>query len=253
MDRSVGGPWVIGMRWERLLFAHWPIPAEELRGQIPDGLALDTFDGRAWLGIVPFRMARVGPAGLPLPGRLGNFGEVNVRTYVRPINPADGPPGVWFLSLDAENPYVVAGGRTIFHLPYLRARISIVEDGAVVEYRSRRTHGGAPNGRFEARYRPTDAAELTTPGSLEEWLTARSAVYSADRHDTLFRGDIRHDRWRLAPAEWELGVETLLAGLGLRRPDGSPLLHQADPLDVIAAWPVRLGRDLGESEPTRSA
>ena len=239
-DRSTGGQWVIGMRWERLLFAHWPMPPEELRGLIPDGLELDTFDGQAWLGIVPFRMARVGPAGLPLPGRLGNFGEINVRTYVRPSDAANGAPGVWFLSLDAENPYVVAGGRTVFHLPYLRARIAVVEDGAFVDYRSRRTHQGAPIGRFEARYRPIGPAEPATPGSLEEWLTARYAVYSTDRGGIVFRGDIKHEPWRLAPAEWELGVETMLSSLGLRRPDSPPVLHHADPLDVVAAWPVRL-------------
>jgi uncharacterized protein YqjF (DUF2071 family) len=80
------------------------------------------------------------------------------------------------------------------------------------------------------------------PGTLEEWLTARFALYAADRHGSLFRGDIQHDPWRLAPAEWTLGGETLLAGLGLRRPDGEPLLHQADALDVLGAWPVRLAR-----------
>jgi uncharacterized protein YqjF (DUF2071 family) len=230
------------MRWERLLFAHWAIASDDLRALIPDGLELDTFDGEAWLGIVPFRMACVGPAGLPLPGRLGNFGEINVRTYVRPTDPADGPPGVWFLSLDAENPYVVAGGRAVFHLPYFRARIAMVENGAVVDYRSRRTHRGAPIGRFDARYRPIGPAELATPGSLEEWLTARYAVYSADRGGTVFRGNIKHEPWRLAPAEWEFGVETMLSSLGLRRPDGAPLLHHADPLDVVASWPVRLSR-----------
>jgi len=187
-------------------------------------------------------MARVGPAGLPLPGRLGNFGEINVRTYVRPTDPADGPPGVWFLSLDAENPYVVAGGRAVFHLPYLRARIAITEVGPVVDYRSRRTHQGAAVGRFAARYHPTGAAAPATPGTLEEWLTARFAMYSADGRGTIFRGDIRHEPWRLAPAAWELGVETMLSSLGLRRPDGPPLLHHADPVDVVASWPVRLSR-----------
>jgi uncharacterized protein len=237
-----GGPWVIGMRWERLLFAHWPMPVEGLARLIPDGLELDTFEGQAWLGIVPFRMARVGPAGLPLPGRLGNFGEINVRTYVRPTLPTDGPPGVWFLSLDAENPYVVAGGRTVFHLPYFRARIAIAEEGNALDYRARRTHAGAPIGRFHARYQPIGAAVHAAAGSLEEWLTARFAVYSADRDGSAFRGDIRHDPWRLAPAEWQLETETLLSILGLRRPDGPPLLHHAEPLDVIAAWPRRLGR-----------
>jgi uncharacterized protein YqjF (DUF2071 family) len=233
---------VIGMRWERLLFAHWPMPIEVLARLIPAGLELDTFDGQAWLGIVPFRMARVGPAGLPLPGRLGTFGEVNVRTYVRPRDPGDGPPGIWFLSLDAESPYVVAGGRAVFHLPYFRARIDIDETGDATDYRSRRTHFGAPPARLRARYRATGPAAEAPPASLEEWLTARQALYAAGPSGCLFRGDISHAAWRLAPAEWQLETETLLSALGLDRPAGPPVLHRADDLDVRAAWPIRLGR-----------
>jgi uncharacterized protein len=239
--------WVIGMRWERLLFAHWPLPVDALSGRIPPGLDLDTFNGSAWIGIVPFRMTRVGPAGLPLPGRLGRFGELNVRTYVRPTRAADGPPGVWFLSLDAENPFVVAGGRAAFHVPYLRARISIVESGDAVDYRLRRTHAGAPPARFRATYRLTGPPGLATHGSLEDWLTARFAVYAASAGGRLYRGDIRHAPWRLAPATWELGDETVLATCGLERPQTPPLLHGAAPLDVVAAWPTRIG--LGASLP----
>lgn len=234
--------WVIGMRWEHLLFAHWPMPVGSLRGLIPDGLELDLFHGEAWIGIVPFRMACVGPPGWPLPGRLGTFGEINVRTYVRPTRPLDGPAGVWFLSLDAANRYGVAGARALFHLPYFRARIDITEDGAAVDYRSRRTHRGAPAGRFHARYAPTGSSAHAISGTLDEWLTARYALYAADRNGAIFRGDIRHDPWRLAPAEWQFGGETLLSGVGLRRPDGPPLLHRADAVDVLGAWPVRLAR-----------
>jgi hypothetical protein len=39
-------------RWSRLLFLHWPIPTEELRPLIPRGLALDTYAGQAWVGLV---------------------------------------------------------------------------------------------------------------------------------------------------------------------------------------------------------
>src|SRR4051794_22172166 len=89
--------WSMAMRWEDLLFAHWRIEPGLLRPHIPSGLELDLFDGAAWLGVVPFRMAntrlRVLP---PMPGTSA-FPELNVRTYVT----RDGKPGVWFFSLDA--------------------------------------------------------------------------------------------------------------------------------------------------------
>src|SRR4030095_7094618 len=76
-------PWVFRMRWVDLLFAHWPVPLEALRPLIPPTLEIDTFDGQAWLGVVPFRMEDVAPRFLPSPPGPGAVPELNVRPYVR--------------------------------------------------------------------------------------------------------------------------------------------------------------------------
>ena len=118
--------WVMAMRWHDLLFAHWPIPAERLRALVPPQLELDTFAGSAWLGIVPFRMSRVRLRGLPpLPGAAA-FPELNVRTYVRHRGER---PGVWFFSLDADQPLAVEGARRLFHLNYQWAEMSSTRAG----------------------------------------------------------------------------------------------------------------------------
>jgi len=236
-----GGHWAIQMRWERLLLAHWAVPPATLRPLIPAGLALDEVEGTAWLAIVPFRMTRVGPNGLGLPRPIGTFGELNVRTYVVPVDPQAGPPGIWFLSLDAASPYVVAGARAVFHLPYFRARIAIVEmAGGTTSYRSRRTHRGAPAADFRGRYRPLGPIGPAATGSPIDRLTARFALYSVDGRGRLFRGDIRHRPWQLADAEAELDVTSLAASHGLSLPGSAPLLHYAESLDVIARLPVKL-------------
>ena len=59
------GPWAMGMTWLDLLFMHWPVDAEVLRPLVPPSLGIDTFDGSAWLGIVPFQMTGVRPHFLP--------------------------------------------------------------------------------------------------------------------------------------------------------------------------------------------
>lgn len=70
-----------------------------LRPLVPEQLTIDTFEGEAWVGVVPFEMsrtrARLTP---PIPG-LSYFPELNVRTYVT----IEGKPGVWFFSLDAAS------------------------------------------------------------------------------------------------------------------------------------------------------
>lgn len=232
-----GGRGVLRMRWHDLLFAHWPIPAEVLRALIPPALEIDTFDGSAWIGLVPFRMSQVGPVGGPTPPILGRFGEVNVRTYVRHGDRS----GIWFFSLDAASVLTVIGARTWFHLPYQLAAVScrVGADGSVA-YRSRRVLGGPGEARLSARYRPTGPIEVAAPGSLNAFLTDRPSLFAADRRGHVYRGDVRHEPWPLQPAEAEFREESLIAAAGLTRPSGAPILSFARVLDVVATWPSRV-------------
>src|SRR5262245_35014335 len=108
------GSWLMAQGWHDLLFAHWPVPVKALQRLIPESLEIDTFEGQAWLGVVPFRITDVRLPWLPpLPG-VSAFPELNVRTYV-----TDGrKPGVWFFSLDAGNPAPVLAARYGYRLPY---------------------------------------------------------------------------------------------------------------------------------------
>ena len=54
-QRPEGQP-LIHQKWGKLLFIHWPIEEELLRPLIPASLEIDTFDGSAWIAIVPFTM-----------------------------------------------------------------------------------------------------------------------------------------------------------------------------------------------------
>src|SRR5579883_2963608 len=132
------GPWVMTQIWHELLFAHWPLAPASLRPLIPSLLDLDTFEGEAWLGVVPFRMSHVRPRGIPPIEGLSSFPELNVRTYVS----ARGLPGVYFFSLDAGNPVAVAIARSLFHLPYFNARMQCEQVDDAIHYTSHRTHRG---------------------------------------------------------------------------------------------------------------
>ena len=52
-------------RWNDLLFAHWPVPAPAIAALLPEGLQVDTFQGSAWLGIVPFWLDGLRVRGVP--------------------------------------------------------------------------------------------------------------------------------------------------------------------------------------------
>jgi uncharacterized protein YqjF (DUF2071 family) len=221
------------MRWVDLLFAHWPIDPDAIRALIPTGLELDTYDGRAYLGIVPFGMEDVGPRGLPAPPIIGAFPELNVRTYVR----RGDRTGVWFLSLEAASRVAVEGARTFFHLPYFLADMELRREGEVVEYHSTRRDPRGPAAALDIRYRPTGPVELAAPGSLEAWLTDRMRVLAIDRRGEVVRTEIAHRPWPLQPASAWIRDESMAAAHGLVLPDQPPHLRYAARLDVVAWWP----------------
>ena len=155
--------------WRHLGFLHWPIDAAALALHLPAGLEVDTFDGVAYLGLVPFTIPLSRTPRLRLPIAPA-FHEVNLRTYV---HRGGRDPGVWFFSLDAQSRLAVAGARAAYHLPYFHARMSLEAAGDDVAYRSRRL-GTGPAAELAARYRPTGpAAQPAVPGTREFFLAER--------------------------------------------------------------------------------
>ncbi|MCA1668776.1 MAG: DUF2071 domain-containing protein [Thermomicrobia bacterium] len=232
------GPWVMRQTWRDLLFGHWPVPVEMLRPLIPASLAVDTFDGAAWVGVVPFHMTGVRLRGTPFSPVAGTFPELNVRTYVAPQGPTDKKPGVWFFCLDAGSPVAVAVARRWFHLPYFNARMSVIADGEQTRYTSQRAHRGASPAAFAATYGPTGPIALSEPGTLAHWLTERYCLYTTDRRGRLCRGDIHHHQWPLQSADASITLNTIAAAHGITLPERAPLLHFARRLDV-RCWRIR--------------
>lgn len=227
-------PWIMSQVWLDLLFAHWPIAPAEMAALLPPGLELDTFEGQAWIAVVPFRMEHVKPrATLSVPG-LSFFPELNVRTYVR----HQGKSGVWFFSLDAANALAVKLARAWFQLPYFHARMQQVPQGNYLRYTSHRIHKAAHPAELKALYRPTGAVYTASPGSLEHWLTERYCLYTTNRQGELRMGEIHHLPWPLQPAEAEFQLNTMVRPTGLVLPDTPPLLHFVKKLEVVV-WPLQ--------------
>lgn len=223
------------MTWSELLFAHWPVDPNILAPLLPVGLTLDTHEGSAWIGVVPFLMSDVAPRCCPSIPKLSRFLELNVRTYVI----YDGKPGVWFFSLDAASRIAVRAARATFNLPYMDASMSLNKsDSDLITYQSERTHRGQSPATFDASYRSIGETFHALCGTLEHWLTARYCLYSADRQGRLYRGQIDHAPWSLSLASCEERQNTMCAPLGIDL-IGRPHLLFAQPIDVQAWMAVR--------------
>ena len=229
-------PWVMTQTWHDLLFAHWTVDGAALREKIPLAFELDEFAGQAWVGVVPFQMTNVAPRGVPALPWISAFPELNVRTYVR----VGEVPGVYFFSLDAANPIAVGVARTVVHLPYYSAAMTIEREREWIRYESRRTSSSAPPARFTGRYRPTSEPRPPEKGTLEYFLTERYCLFTVDSSRRPSRLDIHHPPWPLQTAEAMITVNTMAEAAGIRLPETAPLLHFAKRQDMVAWMPGRI-------------
>lgn len=223
---------LLSMTWRDTLFLHWPVDPEVVADRLPVGVDLDTHDGRGWLGVVAFVMEDIRPRGAPL-GL--SFPEVNLRTYVRGH---DGTPAIYFFNLDAGDPVGVTVARLFFRLAYYWAEASVDRDGDDVVFRSRRTHPGVPEARFDARYGPAPGAEPFVPedGTLPHFLTERYRFYtrSTDGDGPLYYGDIDHAPWPLSDGRADVRTNTLFAANDFADPEEEPLVYYCPSLPVTA-------------------
>ncbi len=226
-------------RWEQLTFLHWSYDPAVVQRLLPGGLTVDTYDGRAWVGLVPFfmRVHTPGDRGAPW---VSNFCETNVRTYARD---RDGRAGIWFLSLDAARLGAVAVARASYRLPYFWSSMRLTAQaapagagaGAEIAYSCQRRVPGPRAAISQVRVRagaPYQPAEL---GDRDHFLTARWVLFSVLAGRPLF-ARAEHPPWPLRRAEALTVDDSLIAAAGLPAPQGEPLVHYSPGVDV------RIGR-----------
>jgi len=242
-------PWahrtVLRQRWAELAYFHWPYDPDVVRPLLPAGLRVDTHDGVAWVGLIPFEMrdVRFGPTP-PVPW-VSSFIEINVRTYV--ID-ALGRRAVWFFSLDVPRSAVVAVARTAFSLPYCWARADHVVDGDVHRYEMTRRWPRASSCCAEMRFRVGERVPDDEVSSLDHFLSARWALCTT-RRDTLLHGRVHHRRWPLHAVDDVHIDQDVIQAAGLPAPCGEPHARYSPGVDVDIAWFERVGAT--EREPDR--
>ncbi|WP_019891032.1 YqjF family protein [Streptomyces purpureus] len=217
--------------WLDLAFLHWAADPGDVAPLLPAGTVPDTLDGVTYVGLVAFRMHRVGWFRLPGVPYLGSFPETNVRLYTVD---AYGRRGVVFRSMDAARLIPVAVGRGVFRLPYVWSRMTVRREGATVTYASSRRLPG-PRGAY-SRITLRIGERVEDPTGLEHFLTARWGMHGAFLGRSLYLPST-HPRWPLHRAELVTCEENLVAAAGLPQPAGDPVSVLYSP-----GVPVRFGR-----------
>jgi uncharacterized protein YqjF (DUF2071 family) len=219
-------------RWETLTFFHWDYPVEQVQRLLPPRLTVEPWEGRAWVGLVPFYMRVRPPVGPAVPG-LTTFPETNVRTYV--VGP-DGRPGVWFFSLDAANAPAVGVARAAYGLPYFLATMRVERHPNTVTYRSTRLLPRRAVAGHHIVVEPGEVLPEDEVGEFENYLTARFTLWNTVGR-TLLWSPADHPPWTLRRARVARLEQTLVQATGLPAPGGEPLVHYSDGVDVRIGVP----------------
>lgn len=227
----------LSMACRDMLFVHWPIEPERLRSHIPAQLTLDTFDGSAWLAILPHYVAEVKARSIP--NRI-SFPQLNFRTYVS----KDGYSGVYFIDLYGGNRLGTEVGKRVFGLPYNQANMSFSRSDDEIEFRCSNSRQNGESTLFKTRYRPNGERFQASPDSIEEFLIERSRYYvPTDRDDspsnrhtplhdvTIRTGDIVHEPWQLQSAQAAILTNKIFETNGIEAPTTEPIFHYSRRFD----------------------
>jgi uncharacterized protein len=221
---------VMRQEWLDLAYVHWRYDPAVVQALLPAGLEVDTFDGSAWVGLIPFSMRGIGLPHGPAVPYLGSFAEVNVRTYVR----RDNRPGVWFFSLDVDRFIPAAVARLTYRLPYCWGRTSHERTGDTLTTVVRRRW---PH-RVADSYLVVDMGEPVAANELDVFLTARWGLYSRTRRGVRYAA-VDHEPWPLRAGSVLRLDESLIQAAGLPAPTGEAHVRCSDGVTVRIGRPRR--------------
>ncbi len=234
------GRWAMTQRWNDLLFAHWRVPAAAIAPFLLDGLQPDTFQGSAWIGILPLWVDRFNFRGVPsIPGA-GSFPELHLRTYVH--DQRTNSPGIFHLTVDIGNLMAAAATRLVGGVPCNWAEMRLNQrTEREFSFYSRRRFVSQPV-VFNTRYRglgPTRRLAEIRSGTLEYFFTERYCIFTRNHAGQAMRASIHTVASPLEDAEAEIERNDLPGALGLQVSDPEPVLHYSRRLAVYI-WPAEL-------------
>ena len=212
---------IMKQEWHNLLFLHWSISPTSIRQHIPNELEIDTYYGAAWIGIIPFQMRKLRPSfafSIPL---ISNFTEINLRTYVKDKY---NRKGVWFFSLDTQNPLGNWIAQTFFHLNYRFSETEFLTDSTLNNHcKFTLPKTKFPEQTFSWRHSESTFMPSRNPKSLECFLTERYRLFTYNYNtDTLLTGTLNHEPYQLNRPKLLKYSTDLFTSNGIINPKGYP-------------------------------
>ena len=223
--------WSLRQNWINLTFLHWLVDPELLSPYIPKDLELDTFEGKAYVGTIPFIMEKVRPYFLPYLPFITTFPEFNVRTYVT----KNGKPGVLFLTLDAQSRVTCFYAPRKYGLPYRYAKCRLKIDENRYSWASKRSSDSV---ELEGEAIATGEKRIAEKGTLEEFLFERYSLYT-EHKGNLKMAYTLHEPWVFQDGEAKIVKNSLTEcydlGIDIMNPE---FVHLSEGV-YVHTWPIQ--------------
>lgn len=223
--------WVIAQTWSNVLFMHWPVQLEAIKPFLPSSLQVDLYEGKAWIGIVHFKVSNMHFRGLPSIPLLRSFLQLNVRTYVM----YKGVPGVYFFNLDVNHLPSVMGARFFYSLAFRQSNMAAVVKNSC-HFQSFYSFGQKRE-ELDIFYQPVSHPYFADKGTFDYWASERYCLFTKRRNE-LYRGDIHHTRWTLQKAEATIIRNTMASFLPHNYFQQEPILHFSQEKKAFF-WPLQ--------------
>ena len=234
------GAVVMYQRWEHLLFMHWRHDPAVVQATLPAGLTVDTFNESAWVGLVPLFMRDVRPRFVPAIPAISDFLELNLRTYVYDAN---GRPGLYFYSLDCDQPLAVETARQFLSLRYEHAAMQAAAGvNGWVNLEAQRV---GSTEKAVNRYRAFGPASEAPRDSIDFFLVERYRLFTANESGgALHSIRVCHAPYQIRPAEVTEWGDAPLLQAGLVAPGREPdHVCAADSVSVEVFMPEKVAAE----------
>jgi uncharacterized protein YqjF (DUF2071 family) len=180
-------------RWVNVALLSYPVPDAILTPRLPPGLALDRWQGRAFVSLVAFDFLDTRVRGVAWPG-FTRFPEVNLRFYVRDSDRR----GVVFIRELVPGRVVALLARLVYNEPYRVARLRSATETR--GDRIRIAHEFAWAGRRQRiAVEGRCPAELAAATGATHFFKEHAWGYGTDRRGGLLRYAVDHPCWRVYP------------------------------------------------------
>ena len=232
---------IMSQKWSNLLFLHYKVDPKELQKLIPPPLELDLHNDEAWVSVVPFKMGEVKPGNIA--NIIPSFPEINVRTYVK----YGDQHGVYFLTLDANNKFIVKTSSLFPGLPYKEAEMNQSGEGSAENpfyMKSNRTEKNAPSAAFEASYEVKQEKASLSRYELSRFLVERYRFFGVNKDGCVVKTDINHAKWPIKTATATIKKNTMLDSIPqIKILNQEPIVNYVEEMDVKVWIPKEVGCD----------